>query len=153
MNRNEELDLIGKLIDNVAKSEIVKECFDKVDRYCYQRSTHKQNNDLNKRKEQMYNLKMRNPYHIPIIVESYDTTILKLLMNPEARFSELMHHIRKRMLLKPEEGIYVITENNQMLTNTMEIGYIYKRALSNNEIDDGCLYLFIKKESVFGFNR
>jgi GABA(A) receptor-associated protein len=56
-----------------------------------------------------------------------------------------MYVIRKRINLRPEEGLFLFI-NNQIITYTSIIGHIYEYSKD----PDGFLYVYYAKENIFG---
>jgi GABA(A) receptor-associated protein len=69
----------------------------------------------------------------------------KYLVPYDLTIGQFIYVIRKRMNLRPEEGIFLFI-NNQIVSGTSIIGHIYE----GSKDPDGFLYVKYTKENVFG---
>jgi|688.fasta_scaffold424955_2 GABA(A) receptor-associated protein len=69
----------------------------------------------------------------------------KYLVPYDLTMGQFMYVIRKRINLRPEEGLFLFI-NNQIITYTSIIGHIYEYSKD----PDGFLYVYYAKENIFG---
>lgn len=69
----------------------------------------------------------------------------KYLVPYDLTLGQFIYVIRKRMNLRPEEGIFLFINNN-VVSGTSIIGHIYE----GSRDPDGFLYIKYAKENVFG---
>lgn len=69
----------------------------------------------------------------------------KYLVPFDLTMGQFMYIIRKRMRLRPEEGIFLFS-NNQIVAGSAIIGHIYEYSRD----PDGFLYVQYAKENTFG---
>lgn len=94
-------------------------------------------------------IKMRYFDRLPIICQTQNKQIkldsIKYLVFKENSFASFQSVIRRRLKLKPEEGLFFFI-NNKIPNPNMTIREIYE----TERDEDGFLYVFYDKESVFG---
>ena len=110
---------------------------------------------VNQRKTESEHILQKYKDRIPIIVTLYDRELLtacgekrnqKYLTPKEICMGQLVTIFRKRHKLRPDEALYVFVNDNIIVPVTSEIGTVYLEYKD----EDGFLYLYISKESVFG---
>ena len=92
------------------------------------------------------------PDKVPIICEkytkdrsSYTIDKNKFLAGGDLTMGQFVYIIRKRIKMKPTEGLYLFV-NNTLLPNTDTLSSIYKEY----KLDDGFLYIQFSLENTFG---
>ena len=104
------------------------------------------------RKEECNRIITKFPDRVPVICERhYKTNSIpnidknKYLVPYDISVGQFMYVIRKRILLKPEEGLFLfINETIPVTSETMQD--VYNRLKS----DDGFLYIMYSAENTFG---
>ena len=114
--------------------------------------SYKQQFSFKHRFDESSNILRKYPDRRPIICEKSDTqnnlpTIhkKKYLVPYDLTMCQFICIIRKRLNLKPEEGIFLFV-NDQVISGTSIIGEIYEHAKDL----DGFLYVQYAKENIFG---
>ena len=94
----------------------------------------------------------RYPDKVPIICEKYkrDKSLYtidknKFLAGGDLTMGQFIYVIRKRIKMKPEEGLYLFIDNT-LLPNTELLSNIYKKYKHT----DGFLYILFSLENTFG---
>ena len=70
----------------------------------------------------------------------------KYLVPKDITVGQFVYVIRKRIKLKPEQAIFIFTENGTLPTTSANISEVYETFKS----DDGFLYLTYAAENTFG---
>jgi hypothetical protein len=113
---------------------------------------YKNENSLEKRKENFRNIKENHPNEIPIICEkSKDSKINKIiktryLLKEEFKFAYFMKLIKAKLELKEDEALFFFIDGKYSLTGQETIKEVYNRYKS----DDGFLYVLYGEEKFFG---
>lgn len=110
----------------------------------------KKENSLEKRLRMKDGILDRYPDKIPLIVQSKDVplTKIKFLIDKNYSFSYLQLILKKFIDLKPEEAVfYFIGEKKDTIPKGNDL---LSELYSRYHDEDGFLYLFLTKESVFG---
>ena len=102
------------------------------------------------RQEESEKILKKYPNRVPIICQRISTKVPKLdkkkyLCPLDLTIGNFMYVIRKKMELKPENGIYLFV-NDTLIPCTRLISYVYEM----HKADDGFLYIFYDNESTFG---
>ena len=96
-------------------------------------------------------IRLKYPNRYPIIVERAPESKIQLidkqkfLVSNELSVAQFIYVIRKRIKIKPEEGIYLFVNNTLPPTSELMVN-LYKK----NKDDDGFLYVLYAGETVFG---
>lgn len=108
--------------------------------------------DFEKRISESNRVKTNYPKRIPVIVEKSDNNDelpqidkIKYLVPNDMTLSQFMAIVRKRLLIKPEQALFMMTEN-KLLTGSQLMDNIYK----DNVDADGFLYMKYFSENTFG---
>ena len=116
------------------------------------------NSSLESRLEESQKIRAKYPDRIPIIVDRHDSNTPKIekhkfLCPAHITVSEFQIILRKRMMLKADEAIFLFLESkngNKVLPRSISLlSELYKY----NKQEDGFVYLFYAKESTFGFSE
>jgi GABA(A) receptor-associated protein len=102
---------------------------------------------LTHRQRESAKVRDKYPDRIPIIVETDDFVLdkQKFLVPCDLTVSQFLYVLRKRIKLKPEEGVYMFI-NNILSSGTQLLMSHYQ----NNCDEDGFLYIYLSKENTFG---
>jgi GABA(A) receptor-associated protein len=118
----------------------------------YYRTDFKRDYSFQSRLEESCRVLSKYPDRRPIICEKSnhqsdlpDIDKKKYLVPYDLTMGQFMYVIRKRMHLRPEEGLFLFT-NNQIVSGSSIIGHIYEYSRD----PDGFLYLHYAKENTFG---
>ena len=112
----------------------------------------KQRFTLEQRKAEFERIKKNHPNKIPVIVEKGDGSKIKeidrhkFLVEGDTQVSYMLHTIRKRIELKPDQAIFVFV-NNTLPPMTLLISQLY----IEHKDEDGFLYIKYTGESTFGY--
>ena len=115
------------------------------------KSIFKENNPIEKRKNESKTIINKYPGRIPIIVEKYTDCSLpkidkmKYLVPNDMTISHFMFVIRKRIKLEPSQSLF-ITVNSVLVSSSSTVGEIY----DDNKDEDGFLYVVYCSENTFG---
>lgn len=108
---------------------------------------------LKERKRQSDVVIKKHPDRIPIIVErDHKSTKIpiidrcKYLVPKDFSVAQLLYVVRKRIKLKPEEGLFFFLSNNTIITTSSLLSEIYNK----HKDADGFLYVTYAGENVFG---
>ena len=98
----------------------------------------------------MERLLAQHPNRVPVHIERSGTNIPdidrhKYLVPDEMTVGQFVVLIRKRVSLKPYQGMFVFV-NDTMVPNTMNMGEVY----TNHASSDRMLYMKYSGENVFG---
>lgn len=97
-------------------------------------------------------LRTKYPNKVPIICRKYDGSKLNdidrnnFLMPNDFTIRQFILYIRKRIKLKPEQALYLLTSKNKCPNVNQNLEEIYNR----DQEQDGFLYIYYKEENVFG---
>ena len=93
------------------------------------------------------------PERVPVIIErsenSKHLTIIdknKYLVPKELTMSQLLWVIRKRMRIRKDQAVFLLSESGTVFSSTEHISSVYE----NNKDLDGLLYLRYANENTFG---
>ena len=91
------------------------------------------------------------PDRTPIVVETTKTSNFKLdknkyLVPSDLTFGQLIHVIRRRVHLKPEEAVYLFTAKGTLETISALVSSVY----NEYKDEDGFVYFMVSKEETFG---
>tara|TARA_B100000927_G_C16239641_1_gene378884 strand:- start:213 stop:560 length:348 start_codon:yes stop_codon:yes gene_type:complete len=107
---------------------------------------------LEQRSKESSRIIEKYPDKIPIICEKYnkDKSLYtidknKFLAGGDLTMGQFIYVIRKRIKMKPEEGLYLFIDNT-LLPNTELLSNIYKKYKN----EDGFLYVLFSLENTFG---
>lgn len=120
--------------------------------YGYSHFDFKSQHSFEDRIEESTRIIAKYPDRRPIICEKLknqrdlpDIDKKKYLVPFDLTIGQFIYVIRKRIQIRPEEGIFLFI-NNQIVTGSSIIGYIYE----NSKDPDGFLYIQYAKENTFG---
>lgn len=109
---------------------------------------------LKERKRQAEVVLKKHPERIPVIVERTKTSTnvpiidrCKYLVPKDFSVAQLLYVVRKRIKLKPEQGIFFFCDNNIVITSSL-LSELYEKYKDQ----DGFLYVTYSGENVFGMN-
>ena len=93
------------------------------------------------------------PERVPVIIErsenSKHLTIIdknKYLVPKDLTMSQLLWVIRKRMRIRKDQAVFLLSESGTVFSGTEHISSVYE----NNKDLDGLLYLRYANENTFG---
>lgn len=116
------------------------------------RTDFKRDYSFQSRLEESSRVLAKYPDRRPIICEKAihqndlpDIDKKKYLVPYDLTMGQFMYVIRKRMHLRPDEGLFLFA-NNQIVSGTSIIGHVYE----GSRDPDGFLYVKYAKENVFG---
>ena len=75
-----------------------------------------------------------------------EITKSKYLVPCDLTVGQFMFVIRKRLALKPDKGLFLMSESGKMLPSSHSMSHVYE---SNKDID-GFMYFVYTTESTFG---
>ena len=108
---------------------------------------------FNKRAAESLSIRSLYPDRIPIIVQTSKSSSLpplernKYLVPRNLTCGAFMSIIRKKIKsIGPEQALFLIYGNNSMMTSSRSVAQAYDDCAD----EDGNLYVFVSKESVFG---
>jgi len=106
-----------------------------------------------KRIKESSRLLEKYPERVPVVIErdenSKHLTIIdknKYLVPKDLTMCQLLWVIRKRMLIRKEQAVFLLSEAGILFNGTDHISYVYE----NNKDLDGFLYLRYANENTFG---
>jgi microtubule-associated protein 1 light chain len=103
-------------------------------------------------KKEVELIKEKYPTYIPILIKSKNNQIkltqYKYLVNEEVTISQFMTIIKKKILLKSYEGIYLFI-NNLIPKGSSSLNSLYK---SHKDLETDMLIITVCKENTFGLN-
>lgn len=106
------------------------------------------------RKSESERILTKYPDKIPIICEKFDKDTSsytidknKYLAGSDLTMGQFIYIIRKRIKMKPTEGLYLFIHNT-LVPNTETLSNVYKEHKS----EDGFLYVQFSLENTFGFH-
>lgn len=108
---------------------------------------------FDKRKEEAERIRSKYPDRIPVIVENSENSRDKLPLLDKKKFlvpmdltmSQFIYVIRKRMLLKPEQALFLYVNKTLVPTcQTMMLLY------NEHKSSDGFIYFTVMGENTFG---
>ena len=109
--------------------------------------------DLEKRKEQLKILQLKNPNKIPIILEKAPICKFegiqktRFLINKDFTVSKFQLMIKKLLKLPEEEALFFSAKGKYNITGEKTIEEIYK---TYKDKQDGFLYIMYSSELVYG---
>ena len=116
-------------------------------------SRFKQDYIFESRTKESSSLLKKYPERVPVIIErsknSIHLTIIdknKFLVPKELTMSQLLWVIRKRMNIRKEQAVFLLSESGKVFSGTEHISSVYE----NNKDLDGLLYLRYANENTFG---
>ena len=116
-------------------------------------SRFKQDYVFESRTKESSRLLKKYPERIPVIIErsknSIHLTIIdknKFLVPKELIISQLLWVIRKRMNIRREQAVFLLSDSGTIFNSTEHISSVYE----NNKNPDGFLYLEYSNENTFG---
>jgi GABA(A) receptor-associated protein len=108
---------------------------------------------LEQRLAESSRIQSKYPDRIPIVVEANNgdsnNIVLdksKYLVPSDLTFGQLVHVIRKRVKLSPEEAIFMFTSDGALVASSELVSSVYKR----HKCEDGFVYFKVSKENTFG---
>ena len=108
---------------------------------------------FDRRLEESKRIVLKYPNRVPIIVENSTSSTLpvlekkKYLPPSDITIGQFIYILRKRLILRPEQAIFLFINNSLAPTN-MLLSEIY----SKEKDFDGFLYAFLYEENAFGSN-
>ena len=109
--------------------------------------------DLETRKRESGRIRKKYPERYPIIVEKSNyckkkitLTKKKYLAPVDLTIGEFIYVVRKRMILKPEEAIYLFINDSNLISPSKSLSDIYEKYVN----EDGFLYINYSTENTFG---
>ena len=109
--------------------------------------------DLDTRKRESERICIKYPERYPIIVEKskfckkkITLTKKKYLAPKDLTIGEFIYVIRKRVVLKPEEAIYLFINDNNLISPNKLLSEIFNQFVD----EDGFLYINYATENTFG---
>ena len=113
----------------------------------------KQDYVFKKRFKESTRLLEKYPERVPVVIErsenSKHLTIIdknKYLVPKDLTMSQLLWVIRKRMNIRIEQAVFLLSDTGTIFTSTELISSVYE----NNKNPDGFLYLEYSNENTFG---
>ena len=110
---------------------------------------------LKERKRQSGVVLKKHPDRIPIIVErdpkSTKIPIIdrcKYLVPKDFSVAQLLYVVRKRIKLKPEEGLFFFLPNNTIITTSSLLSEIYDK---HKDVDNFLYVIYCGQETFGGF--
>ena len=112
---------------------------------------YKKENSFEKRKSESNNVRIKYPNRIPIIIEVFSKSDIKLdkfkyLVPFDFVIAQLLCIIKKRINMTSETALFIFI-NNLVPPATITIGTLYKE----NRDKDGFMYITISLENTFGY--
>ena len=115
-------------------------------------SKYKKNNDFFTRNSESIRISSKYPDRIPIICEKSSNSFNmpdidknKFLVPADFTIGQFIYSLRKRIVLRPEQAIFLFV-NNILPPTSMLISDIFQKHKS----DDGFLYVIYSGENTFG---
>ena len=110
----------------------------------------KVNFPFNKREQEATRIIEKYPNRFPIICETAKNNDLNLdkhkyLIPRDFTFGQFIYILRKRMEIKPEQGVFIFI-NNILVPTAGIISNVYREYKD----DDGFLYMVVSTENTFG---
>jgi GABA(A) receptor-associated protein len=116
-------------------------------------SMFKQDYVFKKRIKESSRLLEKYPERVPVVIErdenSKHLTIIdknKYLVPKDLTMSQLLWVIRKRMNIRREQAVFLLSDSGIIFNSTEHISSVYE----NNKNPDGFLYLEYSNENTFG---
>ena len=116
-------------------------------------SRFKQDYVFESRTKESSHLLEKYPERVPIIIErsknSIHLTIIdknRFLVPKELTMSQLLWVIRKRMNIRKEQAVFLLSESGTLFAGTEYVLTVYE----NNKDPDGFLYIKYSNENTFG---
>ena len=116
-------------------------------------SRFKQDSVFENRTKESSRVLEKYPERVPIIIErsenSKHLTIIdknKYLVPKDLTMSQLLWVIRKRMYIRKEQSVFLLSESGTIFAGTEYVSTVYE----NNKDPDGFLYLKYANENTFG---
>ena len=109
-----------------------------------------------KRLEEFNRIKIKHPDKIPIIVEKAKTSTLpdidkcKFLIPADVTVGQFQAILRNRISLKPDEAIFMFTDDMTLPVAAMTMGELYKQHHATVNGQGEFSYFLICNESTFG---
>ena len=113
---------------------------------------YKKDHSLQKRRSEAVRIRNKYPDRIPVVCERYshsdapEISKSKYLVPCDLTVGQFMFVIRKRLALKPDKALFLLSESGKMLPSSYTMSQVYE---SNKDID-GFLYFVYATESTFG---
>jgi GABA(A) receptor-associated protein len=113
--------------------------------------TFKKEHSFEKRRELCITMKNRFPKRIPVIVEVFQNSSLKLdrkkfLTPDDISVGAFLTEIRKHSSLRPEEAMFLFCNNTILVPTGNTMGQLYEKYKD----EDGFLYITVALENTFG---
>jgi GABA(A) receptor-associated protein len=113
----------------------------------------KDKHNLDDRKDESLRIRKKYPDRIPVIIENYPHSTLKILdktkflVPTDLTIGQLAYVIRKRIKLKPTESLFLFMGTKNIVAPTC--ANIYSMYMENQD-EDGFLYIMICEQATFG---
>jgi len=115
--------------------------------------TFKERRPFHARKNDVLEIRRQQPNKAPLIIERFEgerslplMDRCKFLVPDHITIAELMHIIRRRLQLHPEQTLFLLVNEKAIATNSMTLSQLYQ----SEQDADGFLYLVYTSQPAFG---
>ncbi|WKY06123.1 hypothetical protein Q1695_006378 [Nippostrongylus brasiliensis] len=114
----------------------------------------KERRPFHAREKDVAEIRRQQPNKVPVIIERFDgerslplMDRCKFLVPDHITVAELMHIVRRRLQLHPEQAFFLLVNEKSVVSNSMTMSQLYQ----TDRDQDGFLYVVYTSQPAFGF--
>ncbi|CAJ0573720.1 unnamed protein product, partial [Mesorhabditis spiculigera] len=115
--------------------------------------TFKERRPFHAREKDVQEIKRQQPNKIPVIIERFEgerslplMDRCKFLVPDHITVAELMHIVRRRLQLHPEQAFFLLVNEKSVVSNSMTMSELYQK----DQDADGFIYVVYTSQPAFG---
>ncbi|CAJ0931287.1 unnamed protein product, partial [Mesorhabditis belari] len=115
--------------------------------------TFKERRPFHAREKDVQEIKRQQPNKVPVIIERFEgerslplMDRCKFLVPDHITVAELMHIVRRRLQLHPEQAFFLLVNEKSVVSNSMTMSELYQK----EQDSDGFLYVVYTSQPAFG---
>ncbi|PAV56234.1 hypothetical protein WR25_15682 [Diploscapter pachys] len=113
----------------------------------------RQRRPFHARERDVEEIRRQQPNKVPVIIERYENERslplmerCKFLVPDHITVAELMHIVRRRLQLHPEQAFFLMVNEKSVVSNSMTMSQLYQ----TEHDTDGFLYIVYTSQPAFG---
>uniref|UniRef100_A0A0K0D180 Microtubule-associated proteins 1A/1B light chain 3A-like n=1 Tax=Angiostrongylus cantonensis TaxID=6313 RepID=A0A0K0D180_ANGCA len=113
----------------------------------------KERRPFHAREKDVAEIRRQQPNKVPVIIERFDgerslplMDRCKFLVPEHITVAELMHIVRRRLQLHPEQAFFLLVNEKSVVSNSMTMSQLYQ----TDRDQDGFLYMVYTSQPAFG---